>query len=448
MRLAIIGGGVTGLAAGLASGAPVYEQSDHSGGICRSYYLRPGQAAPSMRGPVEDDAYRFEVGGGHWIFGGDPAVLSLLGELVPMRSYERDAVVRVRDVTVPYPLQDHVEMLGAEVAGAVAGEQDGSARAELSGGLTSELTGQTLGEWLEREFGQTLCRLFFHPFNDRYAAGLASSVAAQDGFKSPHPLGSRRPAGAAAPARGYNATFSYPVGGLDRLVDTIASSCDVHYGKRLVAIDVPERVIAFDDGTEEGFEDLLCTLPLSETMRLAGVEVGDPPDPFTSVLVLNIGATRGPACPDAHWQYECDSPAGFHRIGFYSNVDESFLPVARRGAGTHVSMYVERAYAPDAPPSEEDVGVFADDVVKELQGRGYIGEVEVLDPSWVRVAYTWRLPGSNWREDAIAVLAEHRIHQIGRYGAWHFQGIADSIRDGLSAGRAFGAVRPAGAFSV
>ncbi len=57
----ILGGGVTGLAAGYASGVPVCEARPEPGGLCASYYASAGGAG---------HAYRFEVGGGHWIFGG------------------------------------------------------------------------------------------------------------------------------------------------------------------------------------------------------------------------------------------------------------------------------------------------------------------------------------------------------------------------------------------
>jgi hypothetical protein len=33
-------------------------------------------------------------------------------------------------------------------------------------------------------------------------------------------------------------------------------------------------------------------------------------------------------------------------------------------------------------------------------------------------------------------LEEHGIYQIGRFGRWIFQGIADSLKDGLTAGGA------------
>jgi hypothetical protein len=35
------------------------------------------------------------------------------------------------------------------------------------------------------------------------------------------------------------------------------------------------------------------------------------------------------------------------------------------------------------------------------------------------------------------VLEDKGIYQIGRYGRWRFQGIADSIRDGFVAGSSF-----------
>jgi len=41
----ILGAGMTGLAAGRASGFPVYEAEETPGGICSSYYVRPGERA-------------------------------------------------------------------------------------------------------------------------------------------------------------------------------------------------------------------------------------------------------------------------------------------------------------------------------------------------------------------------------------------------------------------
>ncbi len=417
-RTAVIGAGVTGLTAGAMSGATVFEQSDGPGGICRSYYVRPGSNEP-LAGPIADGAaYRFEVGGGHWIFGGDPDALAMLESLAPCRVYTRKAAVRIGALgrSVPYPLQAHVDALGSDFAERVA--------KEIADAPPVSGASPTLADWLESSFGPSLCRLFFLPFHDRYTAGLTGSIAPQDGYKTP-------PAG----GQGYNATFRYPVGGLDRLADRLAQRCDIRYGRRVVGIETKERTLRFADGSEHGYERLVSTLPLHTAIAAAGLVVDDVPDPHTSVLVLNLGGERGPTCPDVHWQYEPDSSSGFHRIGFYSNVEPDFLPAGSRN-GSHVSLYVERAFPGGGRDDPVDIEDYTGAVIDELQGRGYLGRVEAVHPSWVDVAYTWRSPGSHWREQALRALADAGIEQVGRYARWHFQGIADSLRDGVSAGRA------------
>src|SRR5271157_1710 len=82
----ILGGGMTGLAAGWASGSPVYEAEEAPGGICSSYYVRPGSRERLHDSPQDGEAYRFEIGGGHWIFGGDPAVLRFIRRLAPVKT--------------------------------------------------------------------------------------------------------------------------------------------------------------------------------------------------------------------------------------------------------------------------------------------------------------------------------------------------------------------------
>ena len=90
-----------------------------------------------------------------------------------------------------------------------------------------------------------------------------------------------------------------------------------------------------------------------------------------------------------------------------------------------------------AKPSKAEVTHYSDAVVKELQDWGYIETAEVVDPTWIDVAYTWAMPGSNWRKDAMARLEENAIYPVGRYARWVFQGIADSIKDGFYSGASF-----------
>src|SRR5260370_30469344 len=89
-------------------------------------------------------------------------------------------------------------------------------------------------------------------------------------------------------------------------------------------------------------------------IEYCGIDVGCLPDPYTSVLVLNVGARRGERCPNDHWVYFPVSRSGFHRVGFYSAVDDRFLPYSARDANDRVSIYVERSYAGGNRPAQAE----------------------------------------------------------------------------------------------
>jgi len=117
-RTYILGGGMTGLAAGMTSGLPVFEAAESPGGICSSYYVRPDSSQRLVQAPRDGEAYRFEIGGGHWIFGGDPVVLRFLRTLTPVKSYSRRSAVYFHGKSLydPYPLQNHMRFLGPDLA--------------------------------------------------------------------------------------------------------------------------------------------------------------------------------------------------------------------------------------------------------------------------------------------------------------------------------------------
>ncbi len=419
----ILGGGVTGLAAGMRWGLPIYEAENNPGGICSSYYLRSGSSERLLIPPNEDDAYRFEIGGGHWIFGADSEVMNFMQQLTPLKSYARKASVyfREQNLYVPYPLQNNLRYLNQESVAKTLKEISGEKKKF-----------RTMKDWLEANFGPTLCEIFFYPFHRLYTSGLYETIAPQDSQKSPVNIDSviQGAKKETVPA-GYNTTFVYPQEGLNALTQRMADQCTIHYGYRVVKIDGKEHILYFSNGKAQKYEKIISTLPLNKMMEMVSLSTGEAMFPYTSVLVLNIGAVRGRKCPDDHWLYNPDAKSGLHRVGFYSNVDRSFLPASSRMTGDRVSIYVERSYLGGQKPSVQEVEFYTKAVVRELQEWEFIGKTEVVDPTWIDVAYTWAWPESQWKENALKKLEELGIHQMGRYGRWHFQGIAESIREGL-----------------
>ncbi len=425
----ILGAGVTGLAVGWASGLPVYEAGQVPGGLCSSYYVRPNGSARLPTPPSDLEAYRFELGGGHWIFGKENGAIGLMKSVVTMRQYRRRASVFFPDEEryVPYPIQNHLRYLDRQTAARALREIRGRRGGEP----------RTMAEWIEQNFGPTLTGLFFGPFHERYTAGLCATIGPQDAYKSPIDLSAvERGFTSATPQAGYNATFLYPEDGLDALVRGLAERCSVSYGNPAEQVDLNKRELVFRNGLAKRYGLLVSSIPLHRMAQIAGLQLDEESDPYTSVLVLNVGAIRGRKCPSDHWIYVSRSRAGFYRVGFYSNVDAGFLPRKTEGSAERVSIYVERAYPGMLRPTEQEILDYARSAVRELRDWGFIDQVEVLDHTWIETAYTWSRPKSRWRQKALRLLESQDVLMVGRYGRWVFQGIAESIQEGLRTGAA------------
>lgn len=427
----ILGAGVTGLAAGRVTGWPILEAASHPGGICSSYYAgSEGRRNTGLqRGPHD---YRFEFGGGHWLFGVNDEQRQFFEGLCKLKQYRRQSAVYFPDRNrfVPYPLQHHLDTLEPELGkqaqaelAAIAAKKDALASRTMS-----------LKCWLHSTFGPLLCDLFFFPFNERYTAGLYDQVAPQDLYKTPAATG-----GTKRPASGYNAAFLYPEGGNAALINALAEPCRIQFEKTVCAIDTAAKTVHCADGSAFDYQRLISTLPLNSALSLSGITASHRPSPYTSVLVLNIGALRGPNYPPYHWLYFPHTDAGFHRMGFYNNVEPSFLPPS--GGDERTAIYVEKSYPGGTRPDEAEVARFKAEVIDELKRWGFIEAAEVIIADWIEVAYTWSWHGevtaaghSAWAEEGIELLAEQGVIQTGRFARWRFQGIAESIGEGIRAG--------------
>lgn len=422
----ILGAGITGLSAGVSTRGEIYEATGIPGGICRSYYVTPSGKKTYFR--ENNDSYRFEIGGGHWIFGADNEVLDFIKSFVSVKSYERNSAVYFPDMNiyVPFPIQNYLFYLPKDIRL--------KALKEIKSNLNKQnfKAATTMKEWLKESFGRTLSEVFFFPFHELYTAGLYTEIAPQDKFKTPLDLNLIiKGAESKTPAVGYNAIFIYPKEGLDRLLDKMAKRCKINYNKKVAKIDLNKKEVLFKDGSGVKYESLISTLSLNKIIKMTNIKLEEQPDPYTSVLVVNIGAKKGSACPDYHWLYIPKSKSGFYRIGFYSNVDNSFLPLFSQKHRDRVSIYVEKAYRRGKKPQDKEIKKICSNIVKELKDWKFIKEAEVVDPTWIEVAYTWQYPNSSWKDKAIDILKRNSIYSIGRYGKWKFQGIAESIKDGF-----------------
>ena len=451
----ILGGGITGLSAGLACGAPIFEANSVAGGICRSYYVEPSNEnragrrilnSKRLNGP----AYRFEHGGGHWIFGATAHVKNFIRGFVDITRYERRALVNIdydgSRVIVPYPIQNNIIKLKscAYDAQAIADEIVSLASTDIN-----VPSNQSINDWLLSTFGKSLCDIFFIPYHRLYVAGLADFVRPQDAYKTPINIrdvikGAKESNSNETSRAGYNCHFFYPEEGLDALCERMASQCDVRYGKKITSIDTASRTVRFEDNTTVSYKHAISTIPLNRIIRLANINIPNFFNVYTerniftsiSVVVVNIGGKKGKNFPDnAHWMYFNKTKTGFHRIGFYSNVSRSFLP--NSNSDELCSIYVEACIKEGAINYLQYERIVRD-IAKEVRDIGIIESIEVIDPSFVPNGYTYfsnKYPVPDIDHGLNLMHNESGIYQAGRYARWKFQGISESIQEGIIAGK-------------
>ncbi|MDD5216744.1 MAG: FAD-dependent oxidoreductase [Candidatus Omnitrophica bacterium] len=421
----ILGAGMTGLTIAMSTGYPVYEANSRPGGICYSYRVDARTHKILQNRSKLQEAYHFHFAGGKWVGNIDAKVLKFIRQFVSPQKYVRRSGVYFprKNLVVPYPIQNNLRCLDKAVT-AKALQEISEKRGEGDG---------TLSSWLMAHFGPTLCELFFYPFHNLYTAGLYDKIVPQDAHKSPISPGLMvRGAHTATPLVGYNTTFIYPKEGLTAWVNRIAEKVNINYGRWVQKIDLARKEIHFTDKSVVTYQKIISTIPLNQMVSLTNLKVDEPPDPYTSALVLNIAAGRGDNLPDAHWLYIPHSTAGFYRVGCYSNVDKIFLPKSMRKSDQHVMLYVEKAYLGGEKPSPAQIRAYIRQATDELRSWGFIKSIEFVDPNWIDTAYAWSWKKSNWKEKAIQILKDNHIQQAGRYGRWgKAQIIADCIREGL-----------------
>lgn len=216
----------------------------------------------------------------------------------------------------------------------------------------------------------------------------------------------------------YNATFTYPEGGAFEYVKAIASAVrrgGIAVSEGLVAVDLARRV-ARTTQRELRFEHLVSSAPFDRLATLCGLDHDPTTWACNKVLVFNLGFdTKGAS--DVHWTYYPSRDTVFYRVGWYDNI-----------FGTdRMSLYVEVGAPKDAPL---DIPAIRQRVLGDLAREGVVTtqrlvaeHAVVLDPAYVHI--TRRSLAEHKR--LTALLREHGVWSIGRYGGWTYCAIEDNI---------------------
>jgi protoporphyrinogen oxidase len=431
--IVVVGAGLTGLSAAhhLGGDVLVLEREGEPGGLCRSATV---------------DGFTFDLTG-HLLHLRRPEIRDLVGRLLPEEAFnriDRRSFIHSHGVFTPYPFQVNTHGLPREV---VAECLTGFIEAVRQGEVPLERAREmSFRDWVLATFGAGVARHFMFPYNEKlWLTDLSEMTCEWVSWAVPRPSVSDVVEGALGISRrafGYNPSFLYPRrGGIRILADALAAKVPgVRYGVEVMRVDARRRTVAFRPaagGREEEvpYTTLVSTMPLP---RLLAVTEGLPGGlaalasglRHVAVANVNLGVARSPLT-DMHWVYFPGDDVVFYRCGFPASFTEEVVPPGCS------SIYVEVALRPGAPWDEDDLaercregllrcGILRSDDAIVARRTFYISPAYVV---YDRLRKE-RLPA------ALEALAALGIRSAGRYGAWYYNSMEDSLAEGREIGLA------------
>jgi protoporphyrinogen oxidase len=420
MRILILGAGPTGLGAahrlhelGHRDWA-LAEREDHFGGLADS---------------VRDDHgftwdFAVHVAHSHYHY-----VDALMDRLLPggFLHHQRKSWVHEHGVFVPYPFQNNIRHL------------PGPVRWECVEGLLDRASSapapppEHFEAWIRRGFGDGIARHFLLPYNRKIWSTEPSAMGYQW-------IGDRVPTidlqrilrhltlEQDDVSWGPNATFQFPrQGGTGAIWQALGSRLPgekIGLRRTAESIDPAARTVRFSDGSVEGYDWLISTLPLPVLARLAGRADWQALTArlrHTHVQVAGVALERPlpPALADKTWLYCPEPDQVYYRVTPFSLFSPHHVPHPDR----QCSLLCEISTPGDGPllpwPDLERR------VLNDLRRSGLVEFTDAQARVFRREAeYGYPVPTlerDSVLSELMPRLEEAHILSRGRFGGWKYE---------------------------
>jgi protoporphyrinogen oxidase len=418
VRTLIIGAGVTGLSTAAALSGHgdddylVLEADKEIGGWCKT---------------VKKDGFVWDYSG-HFFHFRHPEIERWLVERMPgqrIRVVNRRTFIGYKGRFIDFPFQKNIHQLPQdEFIDCLYDLYFARSSDVKRDAAPADAVPANFKEMLTTRFGRSICEKFLFPYNEKlYACDLATLDVDSMGRFFPYAdltdivRNMKQPDNAS-----YNSTFTYPEGGAIEYVRAIASAVRpdaIHLEERLVAVDLVRKVARTSGARGEReirFERLVSSIPFNRFVAICGVDQDPTTWAWNKVLIFNLGFdAKGQS--GVHWAYYPSREMSFYRVGWYDNIFDT----------DRLSLYVELGYDKDATI---DVEATRARVLADLKREGVVTGQRlvaehsvVLDPAYVHI--TKRSLQEHKR--VAALLKEHSVWSLGRYGRWTYCAIEDNI---------------------
>jgi protoporphyrinogen oxidase len=431
MSIVIIGAGPCGLACARELDRLgrrdwlILERADHAGGLASSV--------------VDAAGFTWDMGG-HVVFSHFGEFDTLLAESMgeDVLDHDRSSYVRFDDRWVPYPFQNNLRHLPADVT-----QECLDGLAAVSGG-SSEMDFQT---WMLATFGKGITRHFMEPYNWKVWATpphqmasnwIAERVAVVDYERALLTVREGRD----DLAWGPNNRFVFPsVGGTGEIYRRLAARLEdrIRYGVEVSAVEGENRLV-HAGGSARPFSALVSTMPLD---RLVAATTDSPAEVrsaatrlrHNSVYMVGVGYET-PLADDKSWMYFPQANAPFYRATNFAKYSPANVPDG--DTSRYCAYMTETAHSPEKPEPRAELETRVEEGLRAsgvVAGRPGVVSIHVED-----IDYAYPVPTLE-RDASLSTiqpwLMGHEIYSRGRFGSWRYEmgNMDHAVKMGIDAAR-------------
>lgn len=310
----ILGAGVAGLGAYYADkNCHIFEKNDFAGGLCSSFDI---------------DGFTFDRAV-HLSFSKDKTVRQIFDK-IPQNYHKPVPYSWLKSTWLRHPAQNNLCLLPVE---------DKIKAVEGFVERTQFKDGDNFKDWNLSRYGQYMWDNLFYPYNNKYwCVPLDELGISWIGNRIYQPTLEEVLYGSytqETPNTYYAKEMRYPVKGgyysyIADIVKEAEDSNKIHYNKKAVRIDADDRIIEFNDGTREEFDNIYSSIPLPE---LVSIISGVPDDiryaaselVHTGVAIVSVGLNKV-VDDDKLWFYIYDEDIKAARAYYPSNKSSGNAP--------------------------------------------------------------------------------------------------------------------------
>lgn len=410
VKYLIIGAGVSGLtfANYIGDDYLIVEKENEVGGYCRT---------------IKKGEFIWDYAGHFFHFNQEEFKKKFVEEVNPQDIIHKDKCTKIyyKDKLIDYPFQTNIHQLSQDEF------------IDCLYDLWNKEEKETYSNFLEMlygKFGKSIVEKFLKPYNEKlYAIDLQKLDKDAMGRFFPYAdinaiINNMK---ANKDNTSYNNKFLYPRNGAGSFMNILYSYLDkkkVLLNTSVDSIDANNKIAKLSNGEEINYNYLINTMPLNKFFLYFNnkdlIELSKEMS-YNKVLVFNLGFDEKSKYTSEHWIYIPEKKYNFYRIGFYDNILD----------GDKLSMYIEIGYPKDAEISIEEIDRQLQLTLENLQKIGIINKNTklleyvsiIMDPAYVHI---------NGNVDkkikkALSEIANDNIYSIGRYGAWTYCSMEDSM---------------------